>query len=455
MRKSVLLTLFVLVSLVGTLIASPLIVQFLLAAGIVPEEITVAGTGSMYPTFPKGTGDSDVMRASETVAWPKMRRYPSTVSLAGFHFFTYSIGYGDIIEFDNEKTKSISKEKYGKEAGFIKRIIGVPGDTIELRDGFVLRNGTVLTEPYTATPRSTYGGSLLPDCQALRVPEESVFVLGDNRKASFDSRFSLGVVSVSDIHYVLPWSEQKEYRPLWRDTTNDTVLAHTATLDPVAFVSLLNEKREEKKLKPYAYEPSLSDSAKNRGARMIVDDDFTIEASKSGYTMKKAIQEAGYRNIVFAEVFTRGFYEAQELLDNFLEFPDTTKILFSKEYQDIGVNVAIGDVKNCPTQVVVVHLGGYVPPNYTVKERESWEKLVNVLNDVIPSWEAVRNNEGINATKLEMLLSLLHTRRDHAQTIVSRMQKNQWLTDAEQLYVSQDRQLNDDAEKIVEELNTH
>lgn len=63
---------------------------------------------------------------------------------------------------------------------YIKRIIGLPGDVVEVRDGEVIRNGEVLTEPYIkAAPDYQWGPEKVPDAFYL--------VLGDNRNSSYDS----------------------------------------------------------------------------------------------------------------------------------------------------------------------------------------------------------------------------------------------------------------------------
>ncbi|MBC7263292.1 MAG: signal peptidase I [Chloroflexi bacterium] len=73
----------------------------------------------------------------------------------------------------------------------IKRVIGLPGETVEIRDGRVYINGQVLEEPYVIQPAS---GSMPPRV----VPPGHVFVLGDNRDYSNDSR-TFGEVPLENV----------------------------------------------------------------------------------------------------------------------------------------------------------------------------------------------------------------------------------------------------------------
>ena len=100
------------------------------------------------------------------------------------------------------------------ERDFIKRLIGLPGETIELRQSRVFINGEPIAEPYLDAMRQ--GGHMPPDIRATFgpqvVPDGHLFMMGDNRGDSQDSRYwgPLPVGYVKGRAFVLYWSYESE-----------------------------------------------------------------------------------------------------------------------------------------------------------------------------------------------------------------------------------------------------
>ena len=104
-------------------------------------------------------------------------------------YITGTPAHGDIIVF-----KAHIYTDNGEEKDLIKRIIGLEDDVIEVKDGIVYRNGEALKEDYI------YGGVTPGDMAPFTVDKGYIFVMGDNRPNSLDSRDpSVGEIAISEI----------------------------------------------------------------------------------------------------------------------------------------------------------------------------------------------------------------------------------------------------------------
>jgi len=124
--------------------------------------------------------------------------------LVGDHLIMSRIGYDAGVPFTNWHVSLWRNPKRQQivifkplfapdQPDYVKRVIGLPGDTVDVHDGAVWINGQKLSENYTIG-RSEPGDWKLP----FTVPDKSYFVMGDNRGNSYDSRF-WGPVPRNDI----------------------------------------------------------------------------------------------------------------------------------------------------------------------------------------------------------------------------------------------------------------
>ena len=107
---------------------------------------------------------------------------------------------GDVIVFKYPRDPSVD---------YIKRVVGLPGETLNIKNKQVYINGTAISDPHAHfSSRNILPGSPRDNLSPITIPEGKVFVMGDNRDNSHDSRF-WGFVDQKDIlgkAFIIYWS---------------------------------------------------------------------------------------------------------------------------------------------------------------------------------------------------------------------------------------------------------
>jgi signal peptidase I len=359
---------------------------------------------------------------------------------------------GDIITFSSGRTANPN----GEISSYIKRIVAVGGDEVIIKDGFLYVNNELVKEPYTAKARSTFGGSFLPDCKNIKIPNGYLFTLGDNRKRSKDSR-DIGLVSINEIESILPVSKQTQFKDRSRDASSDGTNQGLPSFDLKDYYERINKIRIDNKLKPLKQNEKLEKAAIARAKSIIENNEVNnIGTGENGkYPYNKAIKESGYSNITIGEIRTTGYFDSEELSNYWLDY-STKESLLNKQFQDTGIGAFVGKIDGCEVQVIVQEFGGYAPPNYNKSNTEGWKSTLTRLREIQPSWQKCKEWGAAyerNKSDCDRINEIINIRIANIQTAVTKMEKNQWLSASESKGLDRDQDLYNEQEKLANKLN--
>jgi signal peptidase I len=385
-------------------------------------EVSVSGqSNSMYPTF--GKEFVDYTQVSDT---PGMRIY----------YQGKPIYHKDIVIFESINGTST----------MIKRVIATHNDTLRINDGLVYLNDVLLDEPYIFRARSTFGSTFLKECDKIIVPYNMLFVMGDNRTASGDSR-EFGFVPIKNVQYILSLNEQiGTLDKHWRDTKNDASETSKVKINKIEFLSAINKKRTELGIQAMRYDPRLETSSNLMGS-IISDTDTTQKMIDQTYTSMK---EAGYpypKNYAFSII--NGRFSTNELTRDELDSTSTLSNYFDKRFSDFGLSEVEKKVGNCSRQVIVQHFGTYFNISY-------WKKILENMTDILPSWQNTRQNYTYyndHKDDTDMIISLITTRINNVRGIIETLESNIQLSKEQSDYTYEDAELSNRLNTLINKLN--
>jgi len=166
---------------VSTVVSYLIVIVMTILIGITFVKTTIVRQTSMLPTLQDG---NYLLLSKQAYVFNEFKHEDIVVFDSGERADTT----GSLLNFDNKKY-------------YIKRIIGLPGDEITIKNKKVYRNGKEIDQSYTLDKATETNGNGQVEVNKLKIPKGKLFVLGDNRYNSADSRSTdVGLVSMDKVY---------------------------------------------------------------------------------------------------------------------------------------------------------------------------------------------------------------------------------------------------------------
>jgi len=324
----------------------------------------------------------------------------------------YKIERGDIVSFQNIETGGLY---------YLKRVIGLPGEKISIKNGTVYINGRPLAENYTYNNRPTYGNTFLIDCETYIIPQGKIAVMGDNRIVSADSRI-IGFIAINDVDGVI----KTHMTPVFTSTLTNAPTHKTINVQ--AFVDALNLKRKAAGVSPLLVQPVLSDVASTR-AKYISSNLNTWKDNRESLTT--ILDQKAYDYLIVQEVTTMGNYTENELVDHVLGLIPYNYDFLSNRYYEVGVGESIAAQGECQIPVIDIILSWPTKPSNSQQIADAFSKDIDVYTNIITALKKLKSTQGIDASETQNLIDSLTALSNEADRLRLIVLENRWFTSQE------------------------
>jgi signal peptidase I len=348
-------------------------------------KVPTRGT-SMMPTIPDG----------------------SEVELKSPH--KYGLERGDIVTFSNTETRG---------QGYIKRIVGLPGEQISIKNGNVFINGKALQEDYTLNGLPTFGNTAIIDCESYTIPDGSYAVFGDNRTVSSDSRV-LGFIKKEEIDGVMKTGTGEKFA-----SEEKQLQISKVDVSPEEFLKKLNELREKNNASNLVTHATLNNLAKQRSTQ--ISENFDNWKSKS-IPVDQMLEKEGYRFNQVHEYVTFGYLDSQAILDQLFDSEVEKDHFLSNQYTEVGIGLVEKTNKECTFPLISVILSWPAVPTYDKAVLDNWEKEISTLNSNLGIYQSWVGAPEIDQAKLKQLISMTAEMQQIATRILAKEKNREWLT---------------------------
>jgi signal peptidase I len=320
---------------------------------------------------------------------------------------------GDIVTFTNDETEGRS---------YLKRIVGLSGESVAIKDGYVWINEQPLSEPYVYKSRPTFGNTYLNECQAHTIPENHFAVMGDNRGASWDSR-AIGFVKKDDISGVLKTGVEPSFIDLSSAKGFQKIAIDTSDL-----IKTINATRLEKKGNPLISNDEVMNAAQERSNAIVNN----FEAYKTGNSsVEQTLEDNTYRFNLIHEYVTYGNLTSEEIVQQILDIPSEESLFLSNKFTEIGVGVSERNEGTCTHQIVTVVLSWPSYPTYNSETVNEWKEESNILTENLRNYQSWVGFNEVDQVKLKELISITAQMSVISSTTYQKMSSREWLSSAD------------------------